>query len=129
MMNDKQLDILYLFSHPVRVKMMTLMGQRPHQAQEMVQALKTSYGIVNQNIHILRSQNLVDTERIGWRKAHHWLRKEALQDALAAFVHEARLEIPDRETWLRASRSKKPKKKKKKKAPARKRARPAPKKP
>jgi hypothetical protein len=50
---------------------------------------------------------VVETERVpgGGRLVQHWLDKEKITDAIAAFVHAAELEIPPR-----------PQKKKKKKA-------------
>jgi hypothetical protein len=113
-MTPEQLEILQVFSHPERVRMMALMGQRARSTQELVEGTDTTVGIVNAQIHHLRSVGLVDTERVEGRFVNHWLVKEKVADALFAFISEAQLRIPRQKMTTKKKAKKKAKKAKKK---------------
>jgi hypothetical protein len=114
MFTEDQLEIFRLFSHPERVKMMALMGQGPKTAEQLMAGAGVTYGIVTTQIQLLRSVvpgGIIETEPVPGevRIVRHWLKREIVADAVAAFVHAAELEIPPK--------PKKKKKKSKKKPP------------
>jgi hypothetical protein len=95
-MKPEHYKILQLFSHPLRVQMMGLLGNRTWTVDEMVSELKSTRNIINAQVQNFRNVQLLHTELEG-RLAHHWLDKERLTEALAAFAHSAGLVIPSKE--------------------------------
>lgn len=94
-MKPEHFKILQLFSHPLRVQMMGLLGNRTWTVDEMVRELNSTRNIVNAQVQNFRNVQLLHTELEG-RLAHHWLDKERLTEALAAFAHSAGLVIPSK---------------------------------
>jgi len=111
----EQCAIFQLFSHPLRLQMLTLLGQRPHTLLELTDKLKdppfsATYGMVCSHFQLLRTARLTETVRVEEEsKVIHWLVPDKLVDAVAALVDEARLELP--RARKRAARKKPAKKK------------------
>lgn len=114
-MTPEQCAIFQLFSHPLRLQMLTLLGQRPHTLLELTDKLKdppfsATYGMVCSHFQLLRTARLTETVRVEEEsKVIHWLVPDKLVDAVAALVDEARLELP--RARKRAARKKPAKKK------------------
>lgn len=111
-MTPEQCAIFQLFSHPLRLQMLTLLGQRPHTLLELTDKLKdppfsATYGMVCSHLQVLRGARLTETVRVEEEsKVIHWLVPDRLVDAVAALVNEARLELP--RTGRKAPRKKAP---------------------
>src|SRR5713226_5067314 len=58
-------DFFRALAHPVRIRILELLGTREHSVQELQQALGLEQSIVSQQLAILRAKNIVTPRKVG----------------------------------------------------------------
>ena len=63
-------DMLKALAHPLRLRIASLVAERPHYVNEMVARLGQPQSIVSQQLRILRMSGLVEFSRTGGRSMY-----------------------------------------------------------
>ena len=58
-------DFFRALSHPIRIRILEVLGAGEHSVQELQQALKLEQSIVSQQLAILRNKNIVTPRKLG----------------------------------------------------------------
>jgi DNA-binding transcriptional ArsR family regulator len=62
---EKQVNICKAFAHPIRLRVLDLIAQRPHAASELQKKLAVSKANLSQHMTILKAAGVVTTHREG----------------------------------------------------------------
>lgn len=95
-MKKASIAVFEALSHPVRIKMIELIGRKERRNEELIQALKINASSISHHLMVLRESGLLLTERRG-KPAYHSLDKRRLRAALDELIESARLDAPDSE--------------------------------
>jgi len=93
-------DFFRALAHPVRIRILEVLGTGEHSVQELQEALRLEQPLVSQQLAILRAKNIVTTRKVGTTV------KYALSDRLIAKLLSVAREIfnnhlVDTQTMLR----------------------------
>lgn len=90
-MKKASIAVFEALSHPLRIKMVELLGRKERRMEELSEKLKINPSSISHHLVVLREARLLITERRG-KPAYHRLNKELLLNALADLRRSARLE-------------------------------------
>jgi ArsR family transcriptional regulator, virulence genes transcriptional regulator len=60
-----QADLCQVLAEPTRLKLLSLIGERPRPVKELVEATGQRHAKISQHLAIMRQRNIVRTERVG----------------------------------------------------------------
>ncbi|WP_428264456.1 ArsR/SmtB family transcription factor [Haliangium sp.] len=89
-MKKASIAVFEALSHPLRIKMVELLGRKERRMEELSDKLKINQSSISHHLVVLREARLLITERRG-KPAFHRLDKQLLQSALDELVKSARL--------------------------------------
>jgi DNA-binding transcriptional ArsR family regulator len=75
-------EMLRAVAHPLRLRILALLAERPHNVTELWRELEAPQAIVSQQLRILRSHRLVGVTRTGGY-ARYWLAEPRIRSLLA----------------------------------------------
>ncbi len=81
--HEASADLFRALSHPVRVRIVELLGQRDHIVHELLAAIPVEASTLSQQLAVLRRVGLVRQQRVGGEVVYT-LAEPALGDVLAA---------------------------------------------
>lgn len=90
-MKKASIVIFEALSHPIRIKMIELLGRKERRIDELSEKLKINASSISHHLVVLRESGLLLTERRG-KPAFHSLNKELLRAALDDLAKSSRLE-------------------------------------
>ena len=80
-MKKANIAVLEALSHPLRIKMVELLGRKERRMEELSEKLKINQSSISHHLVVLREARLLITERRG-KPAYHRLNKPLLRTAL-----------------------------------------------
>ncbi|GAB4544170.1 MAG: hypothetical protein Tsb0020_55570 [Haliangiales bacterium] len=80
-MKKANIAVLEALSHPLRIKMVELLGRKERRMEELSEKLKINQSSISHHLVVLREARLLITERRG-KPAYHRLNKSLLRTAL-----------------------------------------------
>lgn len=90
-MKKASIAVFEALSHPMRIKMIELLGRRERRIEELSETLKINASSISHHLVVLRESGLLLTERRG-KPAYHSLDKELLRAALDDLVKSVHLD-------------------------------------
>jgi ArsR family transcriptional regulator len=94
-MRKASIAVFEALSHPVRIKMIELLGRKERRIEELIQKLEINASSISHHLMVLRESGLLLTERRG-KPAYHSIDKGRLRSALDELVKSAHLDDIDR---------------------------------
>jgi DNA-binding transcriptional ArsR family regulator len=96
-----QADLCQVLAEPTRLKLLSLIGERPRPVKELVEATGQRQAKISQHLAIMRQRNIVRTERVG-TVVHYSLTDARILEAchitrevlLQQLMHQASLVAP-----------------------------------
>lgn len=96
-----QADLCQALADPTRLKLLSLLGERPRPVKELVEATGERQTKISQHLAIMRQRNIVHTQRVG-TEIHYSLADPRILDAcritrevlLQQLTQQARLAAP-----------------------------------
>ncbi len=89
-MKKPHIAVFEALSHPLRIKMVELLGRKERRMEELSEKLAINQSSISHHLVVLREARLLLTERRG-KPAYHRLDKKLLQAALDDLARTARL--------------------------------------
>lgn len=89
-MKKPHIAVFEALSHPLRIKMIELLGRKERRMEELSEKLNINQSSISHHLVVLREARLLLTERRG-KPAYHRLDKKLLQAALDDLARTARL--------------------------------------
>jgi ArsR family transcriptional regulator len=89
-MKKPHIAVFEALSHPLRIKMIELLGRKERRMEELSEKLNINQSSISHHLVVLREARLLLTERRG-KPAYHRLDKKLLQAALDELARTARL--------------------------------------
>lgn len=90
-MKKASIAIFEALSHPIRIKMIELLGRKERRIDELSDKLKINASSISHHLVVLRESGLLVTERRG-KPAFHSLNKELLRAAMDDLAKSCRLD-------------------------------------
>lgn len=90
-MKKANIAVFEALSHPLRIKMVELLGRKERRMEELSEKLKINQSSISHHLVVLREARLLITERRG-KPAYHRIDKRLLQSALEDLTRSARLQ-------------------------------------
>lgn len=112
-MEEETIEILWLFSHPMRLKLMELLGEKPMTVDQLTERMPILRASTNSHLQSVRNAGILISSDD--RPVYHHLDKERLQEALDDFTESVGLTPGKRKRPAKKTKkkAKKPKKKRK----------------
>lgn len=95
-MKKPNIAVFEALSHPLRIKMVELLGRKERRMEELSEKLDINQSSISHHLVVLREARLLITERRG-KPAYHRLDKKLLQAALEDLARSARLDAETQE--------------------------------
>ena len=95
-MKKPHIAVFEALSHPLRIKMIELLGRKERRMEELSEKLDINQSSISHHLVVLREARLLITERRG-KPAYHRLDKKLLQAALDDLQRSARLDLGTRD--------------------------------
>ncbi|MCG8424534.1 MAG: metalloregulator ArsR/SmtB family transcription factor [Proteobacteria bacterium] len=90
-MKKTSIAVFEALSHPMRIKMIELLGRKERRIDQLSEKLKINASSISHHLVVLRESGLLITERRG-KPAYHSINKELLRAAIDDLIKSARLD-------------------------------------
>lgn len=90
-MKKASIAVFEALSHPLRIKMVELLGRKERRMEQLSEKLKINQSSISHHLVVLRESKLLLTERRG-KPAFHRIDKQLLREALADLARAVRLD-------------------------------------
>jgi ArsR family transcriptional regulator len=90
-MKKASIAVFEALSHPLRIKMVELLGRKERRMEQLSEKLKINQSSISHHLVVLREAKLLITERRG-KPAFHRIDKKLLREALDDLARSARLD-------------------------------------
>ncbi len=93
-MKKASIAVFEALSHPMRIKMVELLGRKERRIDQLSEKLKINASSISHHLVVLRESGLLLTERRG-KPAYHSINKKLLHAALSDLTKSARLDLSE----------------------------------